>query len=145
MKVDLDSINLEKTAQFIHILAVIDTHYVKAHYPNPSRNASAPTAITSNAAFMLSSRLPGVSSSEGTGTLGLKLQVHDSVSLMGTSLSDNSGDAAVIYDVRHFSGIGSSAGLPCTTSSRPTHRALRRRPTSSRSRRNPRRFKASMP
>ncbi|MBJ9593415.1 inclusion body family protein [Burkholderia seminalis] len=104
MKVDLDSINLEKTAQFIHILAVIDTHYVKAHYPNPSRNASAPTAITSNAAFMLSSRLPGVSSSEGTGTLGLKLQVHDSVSLMGTSLSDNSGDAAVIYDVRHFSG-----------------------------------------
>ncbi|KVQ09140.1 hypothetical protein WJ99_20785 [Burkholderia ubonensis] len=104
MEVDLNSINLEQTSQFIQILAVIDTHYVKASYPNPSKNPHRPTGISSNAVFMLNSRLPGVSSSEGTGNLGLKLHVGDNVSLMGTSLSDNSQDAAMIYNVRHFSG-----------------------------------------
>lgn len=104
MEVDLNSINLEQTSQLIQILAIIDTHYVKASYPNPSKNAHSPTAISSNAVFMLNSRLPSVSSSEGTGNLGLKLHVGDKVSLMGTSLSDNSDDAAMIYNVRHFSG-----------------------------------------
>ncbi|WP_027811200.1 inclusion body family protein [Burkholderia cenocepacia] len=104
MKVDLNSIDLEQTAQFIHILAVIDAHYLKTTYPNPSQNANRPTAISSNAVFMLNSRLPGVSSSEGTGSLGLKLQVGDKVSLMSTSLSDNSDDSALIYNVRHYSG-----------------------------------------
>ncbi|MBR8330444.1 inclusion body family protein [Burkholderia ambifaria] len=104
MEVDLNSINLEQTAQFIQILAVIDAHYVKATYPNPSRNPYSPTAISNNAVFMLNSRLPGVSSSEGTGGLGLKLHVGDKVSLMGTSLSDNSEDSAMIYNVRHYSG-----------------------------------------
>ncbi|NTY36447.1 inclusion body family protein [Burkholderia diffusa] len=104
MEVDLNSINLEQTSQLIQILAVIDTHYVKATYPNPSQSANRPTGISSNAVFMLNSRLPGVSSSEGTGNLGLNLHVGDTVSLMGTSLSDNSGDSAMIYNVRHFSG-----------------------------------------
>ncbi|NTZ82927.1 hypothetical protein FCJ61_07920 [Burkholderia metallica] len=104
MEVDLNSINLEQTSQFIHILAVIDAHYLKATYPNPSQNPNRPTAISSHAVFMLNSRLPGVSSSEGAGSLGLKLHVGDKVSLMGTSLSDNSEDSAMIYNVRHYAG-----------------------------------------
>ena len=104
MEIDLNSIDLEQTSQLIRILAIIDTHYVKTRYHNPSKNPHHPTGISSNAVFMLNNRLPGVSSSEGTGNLGLKLQVGDKVSLMGTSLSDNSEDAALIYNVRHYSG-----------------------------------------
>ncbi|WP_054928358.1 MULTISPECIES: AidA/PixA family protein [unclassified Burkholderia] len=104
MKVDPNIINLEKVAQSIQILAVIDTDYIKKSYPNPSLNAQNPTGIASTALFMLNGHTPGVSSSEGTGNLGLKLNVGDKVSLMGTSLSDNSGDAALIYHVQQYSG-----------------------------------------
>ncbi|WP_241301070.1 AidA/PixA family protein [Burkholderia stabilis] len=104
MEFDPNSVSLEQTPQLIQILAIIDTNHVKKSYSNPSKSASHPTPISSNAVFMVNSRLPGVSSSEGTGNLSLKLHVGDKVSLMGTSLSDNSGDSAVIYNVRHFSG-----------------------------------------
>ncbi|MDN7874045.1 AidA/PixA family protein [Burkholderia aenigmatica] len=104
MKVDPNSINLEKSAQSIQILAVIDTNYIKRSYPNPSLSAQSPTPIASNALFMLNGHTPGVSSSEGTGNLSLTLNVGDKVSLMGTSLSDNSGDAAQIYHVQQYSG-----------------------------------------
>lgn len=101
---DLKTIHFEQASQFLHILAVIDTNFVKKTYPNPSQSPHNPTGISSDAAFMINNRAPGVSSSEGTGTLGLKLNIGDRVALMGTSLSDNSGDAAIVYSVRHFSG-----------------------------------------
>ncbi|MCA8271033.1 inclusion body family protein [Burkholderia sp. AU30280] len=104
MEVDLNNINLEKNPELIHILAVIDTNYVKTRYPNPSTNPHRPTGISSNAVYMVNGVLPGVSSSEGTGNLNLKLRVGDKVSLMGTSLVDNSGDTALIYNVRHYTG-----------------------------------------
>ncbi|CAB3749399.1 hypothetical protein GQ57_00180 [Burkholderia sp. MSh2] len=104
MEVDPNNINIEKVAQSIHILAIIDTNYVKKFYPNPSKSASHPTGISSNAVFMVNSQLTGVSSAEGSGKLNLRLQVGDKVSLMGTSLSDNSEDSALIYNVQHFSG-----------------------------------------
>ncbi|AIO46409.1 MULTISPECIES: AidA/PixA family protein [Burkholderia] len=104
MKIDPNSINLEKAAQSVQILAVIDTNYIKRSHPNPSLNAQNPTSIPSTALFMLNGHAPGVSSSEGNGNLGLKLNVGDKVSLMGTSLADNSGDAALIYHVQQYSG-----------------------------------------
>lgn len=104
MEIDLDSINLEKSSQYIQILAVIDTNYVKNNYPNPSKNWRSPTGITSNALFMLNSRAPGVSSSEGTGDLSLRLNVGDKISLMATSLSDNSGDSAELYGIKRAAG-----------------------------------------
>jgi nematocidal protein AidA len=104
MEVDLNSINLETNSQLIQILAAIDTNYVKTRYPNPSQNSQAPTGISSNAVYMVNGVLPGVSSSEGTGNLNLRLRVGDRVSLMGTSLVDNSGDTALIYGVRRYTG-----------------------------------------
>ncbi|WP_239668562.1 AidA/PixA family protein, partial [Burkholderia cenocepacia] len=38
---------MEKAAQSIQILAVIDTNYIKRTHPNPSLNAQNPTSIPS--------------------------------------------------------------------------------------------------
>lgn len=46
---------LEASSESINVLIVIDTEYVKAHYPHPSQDQNNPTPIDHNSEFMIAS------------------------------------------------------------------------------------------
>ncbi len=92
------------SAESINILIVIDTEYVKAHYPNPSQDQNKPTGIDHNSQFMICSDPRGVVGGQGTAALSFMANPGDFVSFYGTSIYDNSDDAVIVYGINYWSG-----------------------------------------
>jgi nematocidal protein AidA len=94
---------LKASAQQVNVLVVIDTDYVKAHYP-PNTNQSSPQGIDHNSQFMIctGSRTPPVG--QGTADLQFSANVGDFVSFTGTSIYANSDDAVIVYGINYWQG-----------------------------------------
>lgn len=92
------------SSETINVLIVIDTDYVKAHYPNGSKDKDHPTAIDHSSQFMICADPRGVVSGQGTFDLVFKANEGDIVSFRGTSIYQNSDDAVIVYGIRHWSG-----------------------------------------
>lgn len=91
------------TIQEIDVLVVIDTEYVKSNYPNPSQDPNNPTGIDHNSQHMIVSN-SNVISGQGTADLNFRAKVRDEISFRGTSISQNSDDAVIIYNIKYWSG-----------------------------------------
>lgn len=88
---------LASTNVTINVMTVFDTDYIKEHYGR-STDPNAPIGIDHNSEFMVAPR-DFVISGQGTADLSFKASPGDTVSLWGTTLSDNSDDAIIIYGV----------------------------------------------
>lgn len=96
--------DLQASSQQINILAVIDTEYVKSHYPKPSTDLNNPTGIDHNSEFLIATGTRGIISGQGTADLSFKANSGDYVSFTGTSVYANSDDAVIIYGIKFQSG-----------------------------------------
>ncbi|MFN8393094.1 MAG: inclusion body family protein [Bacteroidia bacterium] len=92
------------SSETINVLIVIDTDYVKAHYPNGSKDKTKPTGINHSSQFMICADPRGVVSGQGTADLVFKANVGDNVSFRGTSIYQNSDDAVIVYGIKYWSG-----------------------------------------
>ncbi|UIK01142.1 inclusion body family protein (plasmid) [Rhizobium leguminosarum] len=92
--------------QQVNILVVIDTEYVKAHYPPNSSISSPdkPPGIDHNSQFMICTGSRGAVTGQGTADLSFKANVGDNVSFTGVSIYDNSDDAVIIYGIQYWNG-----------------------------------------
>ena len=97
-------VTLKASAQEINILVVVDTEYVKKTYLNPSKDPLNPTGIDHAHQYMLCTGSRGIISGQGTGDLEFRANVGDSVAFTGVSIYNNSDDAVIVYDVKHYSG-----------------------------------------
>ncbi|CAB3728379.1 inclusion body family protein [Paraburkholderia rhynchosiae] len=95
---------LKASGQDINVLVVVDTEYVKKMYPNPSKDQTNPTGINHTNQFMICTGSRGIISGQGTGDLEFRANVGDDVAFTGVSIYDNSDDAVIVYDVKHFTG-----------------------------------------
>ncbi len=86
--------------QNVNVMIVIDTDYVKAHNPNPSKDPVKPTGIDHSRQYMICNG--EVVSGQGTADLNFKAHVGDHVSFRGTSISGNSDDAVIVYGIKHW-------------------------------------------
>ena len=79
---------------------VIDTEYVKTHYPSPSQDPANPTAIDHNSQFMICTDPRGVVSGQGTADLNFRANPGDLVSFAGESIYANADDAVIVYGIK---------------------------------------------
>jgi len=91
------------SAQEINVLVVIDTDYVRSHYPNPSQDPNNPTGIDHNSQHMIVSNANAISG-QGTADLNFSARAGDNVSFRSTSIYQNSDDAVIIYNIKYWSG-----------------------------------------
>lgn len=96
----------QASAVFINILNVIDTEYVKSHYPNPSQDPNNPTGIDHNSEFMICTGSRGAVTGQGTATLGFTANPGDEVSFRSVSIYDNPDDTVIVYGIVPFGGSG---------------------------------------
>jgi hypothetical protein len=96
-------LELNSSSQEIDILVVIDTDYVKSNYPNPSQDPNNPTGIDHNSQHMIVSNTNAISG-QGTADLNFSAKAGDEVSFRSTSISQNSDDAVIIYNIKYWSG-----------------------------------------
>ncbi len=87
-----------------NVMIVIDTDYLKRHYPNLSINPKKPTNIDHNSQFMICGGSQGVISGQGTADLQFEAYIGDNISFRGTSISGNSDDAIIVYGIEHWQG-----------------------------------------
>jgi len=92
------------SAVSINILIVIDTEYVKQHFPNGSKNPDQPTGIDHSSQFMLCTGSRRPVTGQGTADLGFTANPGDFASFYGQSIYGNADDAVVIYGIKHWSG-----------------------------------------
>jgi hypothetical protein len=97
-------VQLNASMQEINVLVVVDTEYVKTHYPNPSKDPLRPTGIDHAHQYMLCTGSRGIIGGQGSGDLEFRANVGDIVAFTGVSISDNSDDAVIVYNIQHFSG-----------------------------------------
>lgn len=88
----------------INVMIVIDTDYVKDHYPTPSKDQTKPTGIDHNSQFMICTDPRGINSGQGTADLSFKALPGDTVSFRGTSIYGNSDDAIIVYNIVYWNG-----------------------------------------
>lgn len=88
----------------INVLVVIDTEYVKTHYPNPSQDPANPTGIDHASQFMICTDPRGVISGQGTADLDFRANPGDVVSFAGESIYANSDDAVIVYGIKYWKG-----------------------------------------
>ncbi|SDR21869.1 Inclusion body protein [Paraburkholderia fungorum] len=88
----------------INVLVVIDTEYLKSTYPNPSKDHNNPTAIDHARQYMLCTGSRGIVSGQGSGDLEFKANPGDNITFTGVSIYNNSDDAVIVYDLKHFCG-----------------------------------------
>ena len=89
----------------INVLVVIDTEYVKTHYPNPSTDPANPTGIDHKSQFMICTDPRGVISGQGTADLNFTANPGDLVSFVGQSIYANSDDAVILYGIKKNDSI----------------------------------------
>lgn len=97
----------------INVMIVIDTDYVRSHYPNPSKDSNNPTGIDHNSQFMICVDPRGIISGQGTADLSFKANVGDYVSFRGTSIYGNSDDAVIVYGIKYWSGTNVFNNFTC--------------------------------
>jgi nematocidal protein AidA len=95
---------LAAAAVSINVLIVIDTEYVKSHWPNPSTDPNNPTGIDHNSQFMICTGSRGIISGQGTADLNFKANPGDFVSFFGQSIYGNADDAVIVYGIKYWSG-----------------------------------------
>jgi hypothetical protein len=100
----MSELSAMSSSQDIDVLIVINTEYIKSHYPNPSQDPSNPTGIDHNSQYMICYDPRGVISGQGTADLNFRAFPGDHVRFRGTSIYQNSDDAVIIYSIRHWSG-----------------------------------------
>lgn len=88
----------------INVIIVIDTDYVKTHYPYPSRDPDNPTGINHSSQYMICTDPRGIISGQGTADLNFKANIGDHVSFRGISIDGNSDDAVIVYGVNLWNG-----------------------------------------
>jgi hypothetical protein len=103
-KKEENNMAVKLSTEDINVMIVIDTDYVKDHYPNPSRDSNKPTGINHHSQFMICTNKRGIISGQGTADLNFKANVGDFVSFRGTSIYGNSDDAVIVYKIKHQSG-----------------------------------------
>ncbi|HIC7214106.1 inclusion body family protein [Burkholderia stabilis] len=110
-------VTLASSAQDINVLVVIDTEWVKKTYPNPSQIQSNPTGIAHNGQFMICTGARGIKG-QGTADLEITAYPRDRVLFTGVSIYDNSDDAVIIYDIKHYKGDQVFNQFNCNTVTR---------------------------
>lgn len=96
---------LRASSTDINVMIVIDTDYVKSHYPNPSQKSDNPTPIDHKSQFMVCTDPRGIISGQGTADLNFKALPGDNVSFRGTSIYGNSDDAVIVYGISPWNGV----------------------------------------
>ncbi len=87
------------------ILVVVDTAGITSSYPKQSNpNVDSPVGISHNFAWMICSPQSNVISGQGTADLNFKAQPGDNVSFRGTSVTQNSTDAVIVYQIKYWNG-----------------------------------------
>ncbi len=97
-------INLTASSQDVNIFVIIDTEYIKKAYPNGSKDWNTPTGIAHDHQFMLCTGARSIIRGQGTGDLEFTAYPGDRVMFTGSSIYDNSDDAVIVYDIKHFQG-----------------------------------------
>ncbi|MFG6458320.1 inclusion body family protein [Roseateles sp. BYS96W] len=92
------------SAQQINVLVVIDTDYVKTHYPNPSKDPARPTGIDHHSQYMICTDPRGGIDKQGTADLVFSALPGDYVSYTGVSIYNNSDDAVIVYGINYWKG-----------------------------------------
>lgn len=96
--------SLASSAQQINVLVVIDTDYVKATYPNPSKDPAKPTGINHSSQFMICTDPRGGIKNQGTADLQFAALPGDTASFTGVSIYNNAEDAVIIYGIEYWNG-----------------------------------------
>lgn len=95
---------LASSSQEIRVLVAIDTAYIRSLNITPSKDPLQPTGIGHDHQYLLCTGSRGIISGQGTGDLEFRANVGDYVAFTGTSIQDNSDDAVIVYDIKHYSG-----------------------------------------
>lgn len=103
-------------SQIIDINVVFDTETLVSKYPNPSQNSSAPTGIAHQDAYMIA-QASDVLGGQATADLNVSASVGDVVRWHSESLSGNSDQSAVIYNIVKFSGASVTGPIQPITAS----------------------------
>lgn len=90
---------LEISAAWLNLLAVIDTGYVTSNYPNPSQDPNNPTAIASCGVFMICPGWRDDAAEQETDEPCFNACYGNRIALRGVSISNNSDDAVIVYAV----------------------------------------------
>jgi hypothetical protein len=93
----------KSSSQEIDVIVVIDTDYVRSHYPNPSQDSNNPTGIDHNSQHMIVSNANAISG-QGTADLNFSAKAGDSVAFRSTSIYQNSDEAVIIYNIKYWKG-----------------------------------------
>lgn len=89
----------------INVLIVIDTEYVKAHYPKQSNpDWKNPVGIDHKSQYMIANDSRGINKGQGTADLDFNANVGDYVGFAGVSIYQNSDDAVIVYGIEYGSG-----------------------------------------
>jgi nematocidal protein AidA len=91
---------LNSTNIFAQILIVIDTEYVKAHYPKQSKPLwKTPVQIAHDSQYLFAYDPRGINSGQGSGDLDMNAWLGDGIDFACTSIYQNSSDAVILYKV----------------------------------------------
>ncbi|OOV18262.1 inclusion body family protein [Flavobacterium sp. LM4] len=91
------------SAAQIDILVVIDTEYIKSHFPRNTDPNNAP-GIDHNSQYMIGYSPRGIVSGQGTADLSFRANVGDYVSFRGSSIQQNSDDSVILYGIKYWVG-----------------------------------------
>jgi nematocidal protein AidA len=90
---------------FTQILIVIDTEYVKAHYPMQRKPLwKKPVQIAHDSQYLFAYDPRGINSGQGSGDLDLNAWLGDGIDFACTSIYQNSSDAVILYGVQEHAG-----------------------------------------
>lgn len=87
----------------VNVLVVIDTDGIKRDYPNLSKDSNKPTGLPHNYQYMICTGARAVAQ-QASADLEFSANVGDDVSFTGVSISNNSEDAVIVYDIEHWKG-----------------------------------------
>ena len=90
-------------SQIIDINIAFDTETIVAKYPMPSQNSQAPTGIQHADAYMIA-QTSDVISGQATADLNVSASVGDAIRWRSESLSGNSEQSVVIYNIVRYAG-----------------------------------------
>jgi nematocidal protein AidA len=116
-------------SSIIDIDIAFDTETIVSKYPHPSQNSQAPTGIQHADAYMIA-QSTDVISGQATADLNVSASVGDVIRWRASSLSGNSDQSAVVYNIVRFSGqqvtgpiqpITASPTVPVPNAANPVH------------------------
>lgn len=103
-------------SQIIDINVAFDTETIVSKYANPSQNSTQPTGIQHADAYMIA-QTSDVISGQATADLNVSASVGDVIRWRSESLSGNSDQSVVIYNIVKFSGTAVTGPIQPITAS----------------------------